>query len=128
MADLDLTDRLVDELQAVAPVTSGYSDLDNAIGLYPTAGSRTIGSFMNGMRQDGMHYNVSVVATSPEEAEQSLNSIAEHLRGLPNNGIKSNNSSFVYLKTTLVVPPFISRVISESKMEYTMTLEVEILR
>ncbi|MFT8409899.1 MAG: hypothetical protein ABF743_10910 [Schleiferilactobacillus perolens] len=128
MADLDLTDRLVDELQSVAPVASGYSDADNSIGLYPTAGSRTIASFMNGTRDDGMHYNVSIVAASPEEAEQVLNSIAENLRILPNNGIKSSNGTFIYLKTVIIVPPFISRMVTESKMEYTMTLEVEILR
>jgi hypothetical protein len=125
---LDLTDRLVDTLQDVAPVVEGYLDKVNATGIYPVAGSRTIKAFMNQMREDGLHYNVSTINQSPQKAELILNSIAEYLRDLKPKAVTSSNGSFIYLETEVVTPPYVSRAFDDDKLEYTMTLEVRIYR
>lgn len=114
---MDFMDRLKDSINSIPNLNIkcviGYLKPSDSLVLYSLPGGKVTQEYYNGTKDQELNYEIAMKSKDQEQNIKTLWLIENHLRTLQE--LRSNDSSFDFLKIELTSLPYIS---SEDEQDY----------
>lgn len=126
---MDLLERICEQLNAIDGLPSrvhmGYMQPDNALGLYPLPGSRTIEEDWAGNQTRQMNYEVAIRTKDQQLANQCMWQISDYIDRI--SDIQSKDNSFQFNDIQQNGLPSVSEQDDQGYSVYMLDFFVEIV-